>query len=195
MPAFCAQGCGQRVSNSGDECGPSRRRAGTLTARIKHLPISLRWPAGRRGGRFPTWPGARTTPSTRSSTARPGPRTTPRRRRRQTRRQTSTGTRSGDRSTGPCSPRSARPRPMRSSVRRPGRGFSRGLKIHREKKTNQPTAPCRAPLLLPLLLSHNLPLPRVPLVCDGQTSPHRPRLVVSRSTCPPLLFFCFCKNK
>jgi hypothetical protein len=32
-------------------------------------------------------------------------------------------------------------------------------------------------------------------VCDGQTSPHRPRLVVSRSTCPPLLFFCFCKNK
>jgi len=24
------------------------------------------------------------------------------------------------------------------------------------------------------------------LVCDGQTSPHRPRLVVSRSTCPPL---------
>jgi hypothetical protein len=26
---------------------------------------------------------------------------------------------------------------------------------------------------------------RVP-VCDGQTSPHRPRIVVSRSTCPPL---------
>jgi hypothetical protein len=24
------------------------------------------------------------------------------------------------------------------------------------------------------------------LVCDGQTGPHRPRLVVSRSTCPPL---------
>ena len=24
------------------------------------------------------------------------------------------------------------------------------------------------------------------LVCDGQTSPHRPRLVVSRCTCPPL---------
>jgi hypothetical protein len=24
------------------------------------------------------------------------------------------------------------------------------------------------------------------LVCDGQTSPHRPRLVVSRSTCPPI---------
>jgi hypothetical protein len=23
-------------------------------------------------------------------------------------------------------------------------------------------------------------------VCDGQTSPHRPRIVVSRSTCPPL---------
>jgi hypothetical protein len=45
--------------------------------------------------------------------------------------------------------------------------------------------PSRAPLLLPLLLSHNLPLPRV-LVRDGQTGPHRPRLVVSRSTCPPL---------
>ena len=28
-------------------------------------------------------------------------------------------------------------------------------------------------------------LPRS-LVCDGQTSPHRPLLVVSRSTCPPL---------
>ena len=26
----------------------------------------------------------------------------------------------------------------------------------------------------------------IPVVCDGQTSPHRPRLVVSRSTCPPL---------
>ena len=28
-------------------------------------------------------------------------------------------------------------------------------------------------------------VPRVP-VCDGQTSPHRPRLSFSRSTCPPL---------
>ena len=46
-------------------------------------------------------------------------------------------------------------------------------------------APSRAPLLLPLLLSHNLPLPRS-LVRDGQPSPHRPRLVVSRSTCPQL---------
>ena len=57
----------------------------------------------------------------------------------------------------------------------------------------------RTPLLLPLLLSHNLPSQRS-LVRDGQTSPHRPRLVVScsaclgahvsehmsRSTCPPL---------
>jgi hypothetical protein len=25
-----------------------------------------------------------------------------------------------------------------------------------------------------------------PAVCDGKTSPHRPRLVVSRSTCPPI---------
>jgi len=30
------------------------------------------------------------------------------------------------------------------------------------------------------------PSPPRPLVRDGQTSPHRPRLVVSRSTCPPL---------
>ena len=30
------------------------------------------------------------------------------------------------------------------------------------------------------------PSPPRSLVCDGQTSPHRPRLVVSRSTCPPL---------
>ena len=43
-------------------------------------------------------------------------------------------------------------------------------------------APSRTPLLLPLLLSHNLPT----LVRDGQTHPHRPRLVVSHSTCPPL---------
>jgi hypothetical protein len=46
-------------------------------------------------------------------------------------------------------------------------------------------APSRAPLLLPLLLSHNIPPPRS-LVRDRQTSPLRPRLVVSRSTCPPL---------
>ncbi len=43
-------------------------------------------------------------------------------------------------------------------------------------------APSRTPLLLPLLLSHNLPT----LVRDGQTHPQRPRLVVSHSTCPPL---------
>jgi hypothetical protein len=30
------------------------------------------------------------------------------------------------------------------------------------------------------------PSPPRSLVCDGQTSPHRPRLVVSRRTCPPL---------
>ena len=34
-------------------------------------------------------------------------------------------------------------------------------------------------------LSTSNPKPRS-LVCDGQTSPHRPRLVVSHSTCPPL---------
>jgi hypothetical protein len=43
-------------------------------------------------------------------------------------------------------------------------------------------APSRTSLLLPFLLSHN---PRS-LVRDGQPSPHRPRLVVSRSTCPPI---------
>jgi len=30
------------------------------------------------------------------------------------------------------------------------------------------------------------PYPPRSLVCDGQTHPHRPRLVVSHSTCPPL---------
>ena len=47
-------------------------------------------------------------------------------------------------------------------------------------------APSRTPLLLPLLLSHNLPTPPRSLVRDEQTHPHRPRLVVSHSTCPPL---------
>ena len=48
---------------------------------------------------------------------------------------------------------------------------------------------------------HLSPPPRS-LVRDGQTSPHRPRLVVSRSTCPPLslsppreqLLFRYCSN-
>jgi len=54
-------------------------------------------------------------------------------------------------------------------------------------------APSRAPLLLPLLQSHSVthsftqsPFPPRSLVREGQTSPHRPRLVVSHSTCPPL---------
>jgi hypothetical protein len=50
-------------------------------------------------------------------------------------------------------------------------------------------APSRTPHLLPLLLSHNLHFLRVywcVILSDGQTSPHRPRLVVSRSTCLPL---------
>jgi hypothetical protein len=48
-------------------------------------------------------------------------------------------------------------------------------------------APSRAPLLLPLLLSFTQsPAPPHSLLRDGQTSPHRPRLVVSRSTCLPL---------
>ena len=53
-------------------------------------------------------------------------------------------------------------------------------------------APSRTSLLLPLLLSHNLyqsPSPPRSLVRYGQTSPHRPRLVVSRSTRPPLSLF------
>jgi hypothetical protein len=63
--------------------------------------------------------------------------------------------------------------------------------------------PSRAPLLLPLHVSHNLPLPPHSLVRDGQTSPHRPRLVVCRGTCPPLspsppreqFYNRFCSNK
>jgi hypothetical protein len=46
-------------------------------------------------------------------------------------------------------------------------------------------APSHAPLLLPLLLSH-YPSPPRSLVRDGQTSPLRPQLVVSCSTCPQL---------
>jgi len=44
----------------------------------------------------------------------------------------------------------------------------------------------RAPLLLSTLLSHTIPFPPRSLVCGGQPSPHKPRLVVSHSTCPPL---------
>ncbi len=50
-------------------------------------------------------------------------------------------------------------------------------------------APSRAPLLLPLLMmmsfTHSRSPPRSP-VRDGQPSPHRPRLIVTRNTCPPL---------
>jgi hypothetical protein len=43
-----------------------------------------------------------------------------------------------------------------------------------------------APLLLSTLLSHTIPFPHSrSLVCGGQTSPHKPRLVVSHSTCSP----------
>jgi hypothetical protein len=47
-------------------------------------------------------------------------------------------------------------------------------------------APSRAPVLLPLPSFTQSPSPPRSQVRDGQTSPHRPRLVVSRSTCPPL---------
>jgi hypothetical protein len=47
-------------------------------------------------------------------------------------------------------------------------------------------APSRTSLLLPLLLFTQSPSPPRSLVRDGQPSPHRPRLVVSRSTCPPI---------
>jgi hypothetical protein len=47
-------------------------------------------------------------------------------------------------------------------------------------------APSLAPLLLPLPSFTRSPSPPRSLVRDGQTSPHRLQLVVSRSTCPPL---------
>jgi hypothetical protein len=47
-------------------------------------------------------------------------------------------------------------------------------------------APSRAPLLLPPPLSHNLPLPRVHQCVMGRLVHTGLRLVVSRSTCPPL---------
>jgi len=46
-------------------------------------------------------------------------------------------------------------------------------------------APSRTPLLLPPFF-HTSPYPPRSLVRGGQPSPHKPRLVVSRSTCPPL---------
>ncbi len=50
-------------------------------------------------------------------------------------------------------------------------------------------APSRTPLLLPLLRPPSFPQSPYPpssLVRDERTHPHRPRLVVSHSTCPPL---------
>jgi hypothetical protein len=46
-------------------------------------------------------------------------------------------------------------------------------------------APSRAPFSSPSFF-HTISLSPRSLVRDGQTSPHRLRLVVSRSTCPPL---------
>jgi hypothetical protein len=43
-------------------------------------------------------------------------------------------------------------------------------------------------------LSPQSPSPPRSLVRDGQTSPHRPRLVVSRSTCPPISPHPPCKH-
>ena len=44
----------------------------------------------------------------------------------------------------------------------------------------------RSPSSPPVPSFTQSPFPLLSLVRDGQTSPHRPRLVVSRSTCPPL---------
>ena len=46
-------------------------------------------------------------------------------------------------------------------------------------------APSRTPLLLPPSFTQS-PYPPRSLVRDGQTSPHKPRLVVPHSTCPSL---------
>ena len=49
---------------------------------------------------------------------------------------------------------------------------------------------CTLPLALPFCspsFFHTISLPPRSLVRDGKTNPHRPRLVVSHSTCPPLL--------
>jgi hypothetical protein len=51
------------------------------------------------------------------------------------------------------------------------------------------TLQCTLPLALPFSspsFFHTISLSPSSLVHDGQTSPHRPRLVVSRSTCPPI---------
>jgi hypothetical protein len=63
-------------------------------------------------------------------------------------------------------------------------------------------APSRTPLLLPLLLFTQSPFPWRSLVCDGQTSPHTPRLAVSHAHVlhclpPPCTRLCnrSCSNK
>jgi hypothetical protein len=53
------------------------------------------------------------------------------------------------------------------------------------KHTHTMHAPSRTSLLLPPPFTQS-PSPSRSLVRDGQPSPHRPRLVVSRSTCPPI---------
>jgi hypothetical protein len=54
-----------------------------------------------------------------------------------------------------------------------------------DSKREEPGKTGRHPLLKYRVPHGSHPPPRS-LVRDGQTSPHRPRLVVSRSTCPPL---------
>jgi hypothetical protein len=58
-------------------------------------------------------------------------------------------------------------------------------KQHHLSLTNKQQTLSRSPSPPPPSFTQS-PSPPRSLVRDGQTSPHRPRLVVSRSTCPPL---------
>ena len=62
--------------------------------------------------------------------------------------------------------------------------FLCGSSSEKKQVTAPVHAPSRAALLLPSFTQS--PSPPRSLVHDGQTSPLRPRLVVFRSTCPPL---------
>ena len=88
--------------------------------------------------------------------------------------------------------------------RRPSGGITDQLQCRGLWHSNSPSARSlsRSPSSSPPSFTQSPSSPRS-LVRDGQTRPHRPRLVVSRSTCPPLspsaqreqLYNRYCSNK
>jgi hypothetical protein len=78
-------------------------------------------------------------------------------------------------------PGSSRVPPLSATSAELGLGLGLGLgldSLHTPSRTRSPSS--RHPPFT------HLPFPPRSLVCCGQPSPHKPRLVVSHSTCPPL---------